>query len=266
MIQLFDTHCHLDYIVRGEYTEGGGEDPAAVLTRAKDAGVHWLVNPSVTPARFDDVLALAERFENVYAALSVHPTDVFVCDDYPDWFERIEAGLNHPKVVAIGETGLDYYHDNAPELVARQQEAFRKLLGLAQRTGKPVIVHDRDSHDDVQRLIDEFPGARGIMHCFSGDARFACEMAERGFYISFAGNVTFKNAHALREAAAATPADRLLVETDAPFLSPMPFRGKPNEPARTRLTAECVAAVRGISLEELAELTTRNAQEVFGLC
>ncbi len=257
MIELVDTHAHLDYIAR----EGGHVE--AVLDHARSLGLSWMVNPSVTPDQFEQVMALAERFENVYAALAVHPTEVQEVTS-PDWQADIEARLTHPKVLALGETGLDYYHDTTH--VATQQQFFRALLALGRKHDLPVIVHDREAHEDVLALISEFPGVRGIMHCFSGDTAFAEAMIQKGFFISFAGNVTFKNAHVLQEAAKTIPLEWLLLETDAPFLSPVPFRGKPNEPGRVRYVAEKIAELRGISLETVAAATTENARRVFNPC
>jgi TatD DNase family protein len=262
-VAVIDSHCHLDYIARQEEHPEGveGTDPIRVLERARSAGVAWLVNPSVTPARFPEVIALAERFEHVYAAVAVHPTDVADILDQPDWLESLEALLAHPKVVAIGETGLDYYWDQTQ--VDLQKRCFKALLELGRKHDLPVIVHDRDAHEDVAAMIAEVPGVRGIMHCFSGDAAFARRMIGMGFFISFAGNVTFKKAVELQETARETPLEWLLVETDSPFLSPMPFRGKPNEPARVQHVVEKIAELKGISYEEVAEATTRNAQKVF---
>lgn len=262
---LIDTHCHLDYIYRQEDHPDGlsGTDPVQVLARAQAAGVEFLVNPSVTPAKFPEVMAMAERFENVYAAVAVHPTDVADIVDQPGWLAEIEALLSHPKVVAVGETGLDYYWDQS--LVDLQKQCFKSLLELGRKYDLPVIVHDREAHEDVYQIISEVPGVRGIMHCFSGDAEFARRMIEKNFYISFAGNVTFKKAENLHQAAKEIPLEWLLVETDSPFLSPMPFRGKPNEPARVKLVAEKIAELRGISYEAVAAVTTANARKVFGL-
>ncbi len=257
MIALVDTHAHLDYIERE------GNDMDTVLSAASDVGVSWVVNPSVTPDKFPDVLRLAERFNNVFAAAAVHPTDV---QDMPDeqWQAQVEAMLDHPKVIAIGETGLDYYWDKTH--IETQHRFFRTFLELGRKHDLPVIVHDRDAHEDVHRLISECPGVRGVMHCFSGDAPFAEMMIERGFYISFAGNVTFKNATNLHEAAKSTPLEWILIETDSPFLSPVPFRGKPNEPSRVRLVAEKIAELKGIPLETVAEVTSENARKVFRPC
>lgn len=262
---IVDTHCHLDYIQRqAEHPDGTeGSDPIKVLERAQAVGVEWIVNPSVTPAQFPEVIALAERFDNVYAAVAVHPTDVEDIQHNNHWLADIEALLSHPKVVAIGETGLDYYHDTAN--VELQKQCFAALLELGRKHNMPVIVHDREAHDDVAAMIDAVPCVRGIMHCFSGDAEFAQRMIERDFYISFAGNLTFKKAENLCEAARETPLERILVETDSPFLSPVPFRGKPNEPARVRYVVEKIAELKGLPYETVAEATRRNAQKAFGL-
>jgi TatD DNase family protein len=171
--------------------------------------------------------------------------------------------LDHPKVVALGETGLDYYWDTS--LKALQKHCFDTFLQLGVEHDLPVIVHDRDAHEDVAEMIQAVPDSRGIMHCFSGDKDFAFHMMDQNFYISFAGNVTFKKATDLQKAAKAVPLDRLLIETDSPFLSPMPHRGKPNEPSRVFHVAEFIAQLKGISLEELAEATTQNAFQCFGL-
>ncbi len=263
---LVDTHCHLDYVGRNEEHPEGieGTDPVRVMERAVAEGVAFIVNPSVTPERFPEVIALAERFENVYAAVAVHPTDVKDIQDMPDWLTKVEALLPHPKVVAIGETGLDYYWDTS--LKDLQKACFKSLLELGRAHDLPVIVHDREAHDDVAAIVDQVPGARGIMHCFSGDAAFAHTMIDKGFYISFAGNVTYKNAKNLHEAAAAIPMEWMLIETDSPFLSPVPFRGKPNEPARVRYVAEKIAELRGVSYDTVAHATTENAKKVYGLC
>ena len=269
---IVDTHCHLDYIVRqDEHPDGlAGIDPAQVMERAQAAGVEFLVNPSVTPTKFNEVIAMAERFENVYAAVAVHPTDVADIIDSPDWLAEIESLLEHPKVVAIGETGLDYYW--SLDDVALQKQCFNALLALGRKHDLPVIVHDRDyreprldhsSHEDILQMVSEVPGVRGIMHCFSGDAAFARAKIAQGFYISFAGNLTFKKADNLHEAARETPLEWVLAETDSPFLSPMPFRGKPNEPARVKHVVEKIAELKGLSYEAVAAITTANARRVF---
>jgi TatD DNase family protein len=180
-----------------------------------------------------------------------------------EWLNQIETLLAHPKVVAIGETGLDYYWDTSQ--VDLQKRCFKALLELGRKHDLPVIVHDRDAHEDVAAMIDSVPGVRGIMHCFSGDAAYARQMLAKGFYISFAGNLTFKKAENLHEAAKETPLEWILVETDSPFLSPVPFRGKPNEPARVKHVVEKIAELKGVTYEEVARVTRANAQKVFGL-
>jgi TatD DNase family protein len=268
---LFDSHCHLDYIERqegemfdAEKAKGVLFDATSVLERAQEEGVSFLLNPSVTPSRFPEVIGMAEKFENVYAAVAVHPTDVKDVLDTPQWVQQIEDCLKHPKVIAIGETGLDYYWDTS--LKDFQQECFKTFLNLGVKHKLPVIVHDRDAHEDVHQLIQSTPGVFGVMHCFSGDAAFAQSMIDLGFFISFAGNLTYKKATQLHEAAQHTPLEWILIETDSPFLSPVPFRGKPNEPGRVRYVAEKIAELKGITYEEVARVTFENAKRAFQLC
>ncbi len=262
---LADTHCHLDYILRNDKHPMGEEGvcPEKVLERALAEGVQFVVNPSVTPKRFNEVITLAERFEHVYAGVAVHPTDVEDIQNMPDWLAQVEALLTHPKVIAVGETGLDYYWDTTHQDL--QKCCFKSLLELGKKYDLPVIVHDREAHEDVAAIIDQVPGVRGIMHCFSGDETFARRMIDKGFYISFAGNVTFKKAEDLQAAATHLPLEWILIETDSPFLTPVPHRGKPNEPARVRHVAEKIAELRGISYDEVARATTENARRVYGL-
>lgn len=262
---IVDTHCHLDYIERQDKCSKDLSEPlvASALDRAYSNGLSFLVNPSVTLARIPDVIRLAEVYDAVYAAVAVHPTEVKETLDVPEWVEHIRQYLEHPKVIAVGETGLDYYWDQSFKTL--QQQCFKTFLELSVEYRLPVIIHDRDAHDDVLALVDEVPGVFGIMHCFSADVDFALKMIERGFYISFAGNVTFKKAVNLHEAAKLIPLERILVETDSPFLSPVPFRGKPNEPARVMHVVQAIADLRGISYDLVAEQTTRNALKIFNL-
>lgn len=275
---IVDTHCHLDYLERQGLEEGlADSDPIAVMERAMAEGVEFIVNPCVSPKNFADVMAIVERLKNVYAAIAIHPTDVSDTSEFPGWAEDIEQLLPHPKVVALGETGLDYYWSMDANLVALQKRCLRTFLKLGVKHDLPVILHDRNvkdpannpdnlnSHEDIYTEISAVPDCRGIMHCFSGDAAFALRMIEKNFYISFAGNITFKKAIELQEAAIAIPLDKLLVETDTPFLSPMPFRGKPNEPARVRYVVEKIAELKNLSYEEVALATTQNAKRVFGI-
>jgi TatD DNase family protein len=268
---IVDTHCHLDYIVRAlsESTDRDSTISPAdeVLQRAKEAGVQWLLNPGVGVAAFPEIITLAERYDCVYAAVAIHPTDVHETFEYPDWLEQIQKALEHPKVIAIGETGLDYYRpeQQTADNQALQHSCFRDLLHLARERDVPIIIHDREAHADVLRLVQEFPGVRGIMHCFSGDIDFAHAMTKEGFYISFAGNLTFKNAANLHRAAQELPLEAILTETDAPFLSPVPFRGKANEPERVRYVVEKIAELKNIPYAHVANQTVANAIQVFGL-
>lgn len=265
-LTLIDTHCHLDYIAEGLHGHEPNTDLSEILKNAAEKGVNWVINPGVEPSAWNRVLAVADQFPNVFAALAVHPCDVASVENNPNWLTELDALLNHPKVVAVGETGLDYFHQPS-ETCDFQRLCFEQSLELASRKNLPIIIHCRNAEADVARIVDQAPklSRGGVMHCFGGDAQFALDMVERGYYISFAGNVTFKKAEALRQAAKATPLEWLLVETDSPFLSPMPERGLPNQPYRTRFVAECLAEVKGITVEELARITTENAIRLFGL-
>lgn len=270
MTTLFDTHCHFDYLVRNARDEADAPDVQSLLAHMKAAGVRWLVNPGVEPATYNDVLACTELDPGIYAALAVHPTDVGQLAETPDWAAVLAEHLKHPKVVAVGETGLDYYREESIALTAQQKAVFRTHLELAASHNLPVIIHDREAHEDIRQMVIDTYGQNrreraGVMHCFTGDAAFAHQMIALGFYISFAGNLTFKNAIALQEAARDVPLERLLIETDSPFLSPMPHRGKPNEPARVLHVAEKLAELKGLPLETIAEATTANALSLFGI-
>jgi TatD DNase family protein len=256
---LFDTHCHIDYLLRGNWT------PAMLAPVLQAANVSLMINPGTCIAQLPDVLAAAETLPGVYAAAALHPTDVAERPD--DWLAQLEHAMHHPKVVAVGETGLDYYRPEQQDLdnQAQQHLCFNASLQLAKTHNKPVIVHDREAHDDVAAVIADHPGVQGVMHCFSGDIAFAERMIALGFYISFAGNVTFKNAYALHEAARHIPLEWLLIETDSPFLSPMPHRGTPNDPSRVALVAAHIAQLRGMPTQDLIAATTRNGCRLFNV-
>lgn len=257
-MKLVDSHAHLDYLERE------GCDMEVIFANAREAGLSWMINPGVESSRFSDVISLAERYHTLFAAVAVHPSEVQHAGDIAACREEAERMLEHPKVIAIGETGLDYYWDKTHG--ERQQQFFRMFLELGRERNLPVIVHNREASEDVHRLVSEFPGVRGVMHCFSGDAPFAEAMINRGFYIGFAGNVTFKNAKTLQQVVRDLPLEKMLIETDSPFLSPAPFRGKPNEPARVKWVAEKIAALKNLSPETVAEVTSVNAQELFQPC
>jgi len=254
-MQLVDSHCHLDF-------DDFRDRIPAVLANMAAAGVSHALCISVTLTDFPRVLALAERYPNLYATVGVHP-------DYPDEREVRPEDLirlaDHPKIVAIGETGLDYYRLSGD--LEWQRQRFRAHIRAARATGKPLVIHTRAAPEDTLRIMrEEGAGeAGGVMHCFTETLEVARAAVELGFFVSFSGIVTFRNAAALREVAKALPLDRILVETDSPYLAPVPHRGKVNEPAFVRHVAETIAELRGLSLEALAEATTANFFRLFKL-
>lgn len=253
---LIDTHSHIDM--------PDFEDLDSVITKAKEFGIEKIVVPSVDETSFEKVIAIAEKYEDVYCALGIHPTEFDeICDKD---FEKIIELSSHPKVVGIGECGLDYYWEKNSEKIARQKEVFLRQIKIANQIKKPLLVHDRDAHKDSFDLLTQNIGKDipVIMHCFSGSLEFAKECIKKGFYIALGGVVTFKNAKKAHEVAKNIPLENLLLETDAPYLTPEPYRGKRNEPAYVKFVAERIAKIRGISFEEVAEITTQNARKVFG--
>lgn len=253
MSLLVDSHCHLNF-------DPLVSDLPAVLGRARDNGVGHMLCVSVTLEAFPQVRDLAGAHSNIYASVGVHPNEKAGRDPTVEDLTGLAAD---PRIVAIGETGLDYYRTAGT--VDWQQERFRRHIRAAKATGKPLIIHTRDAAADTVRIMaEEGAGAAGgVMHCFTESWEVARAALDMNFYISFSGIVTFRNAEALRDVARQVPTDRLLVETDAPYLAPVPFRGKPNEPAYVRYVAECVAGLRGLPFEVLAEQTTRNFFELF---
>ena len=252
-MRLVDSHCHLD-------DEKFAADREAVIDRARAAGVERIVAIGTgDPADLEVGIRLAEAHAGFYATVGVHPHDA--AKAAPSAFDRLRALAGHAKVVAIGEIGLDYHYDFSPRDV--QQHVFREQLRLAAGVGKPVVIHTREAWEDTLRLIDETPPARGgIMHCFTGGPEEARQCLDRGFHLSFGGVLTFPKAENVREAARITPDDRLLVETDAPYLAPVPHRGKRNEPAFVVETLKRLAELRGESAEEMAALTTDNFERL----
>ncbi|MEB3366143.1 TatD family hydrolase [Saccharopolyspora mangrovi] len=252
-----DAHTHLDAC--GAKT---AEDVRELLDRAQSAGVGRVVTVAddIDSARW--AVEAATWDERVFAAVALHPTRT---KDFGDGDKAVlEELAAHPRVVAIGETGLDYYWDYSPP--EPQQEAFRWHIDLAKRTGKPLMIHDREAHEDILRILDE-EGApeKVVFHCFSGDAEFAKSCVAKGYVLSFAGTATFRNAKSLRAAAESVPLEQMLVETDAPFLTPHPFRGRPNQPYCVNYTLRDLAELRGVKADELAVATTATAERVFGL-
>ncbi len=253
---LIDTHAH---VADSEYDE----DRDAVLARARAAGVQLVINVGYDAASSRRSLALAEREDMVYAAVGFHPHDAAAVSE--ESYSELRRWCAQPKVLAIGEIGLDYYRELSPR--GLQAAVFRRQVALARELRLPVVIHDRDAHEDVLAILSE-DGARGVggvMHCFSGDETLARRVLDLGFYIGLDGPVTFKNGQTAQAVARLVPADRLLLETDSPYLTPVPFRGRRNEPAHVRLIAEAIAELRGISLDQLAEITTANARRLFQL-
>lgn len=255
---LIDSHCHLDRLDLAAH--GGSLD--AALDAARAVGVGHFLCIGVSADNAATVKGLAERYGDVDCSVGVHPLDLEPgAEPALDW---LLGELAHPKVVAIGETGLDYHYE--PESAALQQASFRLHLEAARITGKPVIVHTREARADTLALLREaaLPQA-GVLHCFTEDWEMAKAALDIGFYISLSGIVTFRNAEALRDVARQVPADRLLVETDSPYLAPVPHRGKPNLPQYVREVAEYLAVLRGVSYEVLAEQTSSNFKRLFPL-
>ena len=250
---LFDSHAHID-------DEKFDNDRAEVIARAFESGVTGFVNVGACMASSARSVALAEEYEKIYAAVGIHPHDAenALESDY----EKLATWSRHKKVVGIGEIGLDYYYDLSPREV--QRKVFIRQIDVARQTDMPIIIHDRDAHGDILEILKkEAKGVTGILHCFSGSLEMAKEIIKLGFYISIAGPVTFKNAAKLPEIVANVPLERLLIETDCPYLTPQPYRGKRNEPAYVRLVAEEVASLRGMEFLDLAVATRENAQRIF---
>lgn len=256
MTMLIDSHCHLDFPELAA-------DRAGVLARAKAAGVTGMVTISTRVKQFDTIKAIAEAHDNVWCSVGTHPHNAD---------EELDIGVDelirlstHPRCVAIGEAGLDYHYDNAPR--EAQAEGFRRHVAAARETGLPLVIHARSADNDVAAILEEETGQGGpfpfVLHCFTGSADLARRGLALGGYISFSGIITFKNADDIREVAAFVPADRYLVETDAPYLAPVPHRGQANEPAFVRHTAMQLADIRGIPFDQLARETTANFGRLF---
>lgn len=252
---LVDSHCHLNY-------KGLVEEQGAVLDRARESGVTAMLNISTRESEWRDIVATAERESDVWSSIGIHPHEA---DAHPDIdLAKLVEEAKHDRVIAIGETGLDYYYDHSDR--DRQRQSFRTHIHAARETGLPIIVHTRDAEDDTAAIMAEEmeQGAyTGVIHCFTASDDFAHKALDLGLYISISGIVTFKNAKDLQATAAALPIDRLLVETDAPFLAPVPHRGKTGEPAFVADTARFLADLRGESYSELCETTGENFYRLF---
>ncbi|WP_377887164.1 TatD family hydrolase [Alkalihalobacillus sp. R86527] len=253
---LFDTHTHLN-------VEQFSEDKLEVIDRAQEAGVSKMIVVGFDHETITNAMKLVEEYEFLYAAVGWHPVDAIdMTDEDLAWIEEL---AKHPKVVAIGEMGLDYHWDKSPHDI--QKEVFRKQIQLAKKVKLPIIIHNREATRDVIDILKEEDASEvgGIMHCFAGTVEEANECLDMNFYISLGGPVTFKNAKLPKEVAKEVPVDRLLVETDCPFLAPHPFRGKRNEPSYVKLVAEQVADLKEMEYEDLASATFDNAMRLFGI-
>ncbi|WP_178861808.1 YchF/TatD family DNA exonuclease [Thiomicrorhabdus cannonii] len=255
---IVDSHCHLNIL-----PEDKVGNINAVIKQAKELDVGRILCVAINPAQWHEVLGLAEAHAEVFAAIGVHPCEapeVVVSD------EQLLEVASHPKVIGIGEVGLDYFHFNPAEMdMAWQHDRFRQHIRIAKQLGKPLIIHTRNSTPDCLQILEE-EGARdvgGIMHCFVEDLATAERAMDIGFYISFSGIVTFKTALELKEVAKAVPLERILVETDAPYLAPVPYRGKTNQPGYTRYVVEEIARLRELPFETVAEATTTNFKRLF---
>ncbi|OWP27859.1 TatD family hydrolase [Eikenella corrodens] len=248
---LIDSHCHLNFPDLAQRLP-------EVLANMAEAGVDKAIAISVSRQSFEEVHAIAQNHPNIYATVGIHPDDP-EAEEFS--LEELLERAARPKVVAIGETGLDYHWCKGD--LAWQHQRFALHIEAANRSGLPLVVHTRDAAEDTMRLLREHQAHAGVIHCFTEDVNTAKLALDLGFYISFSGIVTFKNATAIQEAARYVPLDRLLVETDAPYLAPVPKRGKPNEPAYVRHTAAFVAQLRGDSLENIAQATTANCLRLF---
>ncbi|SFG77131.1 TatD family hydrolase [Sporolactobacillus nakayamae] len=251
---LFDTHTHIN-------DEVFDKDFPDVLNRAKEVGVDQMVVVGVDRPTIERVFPIIDQHKHIYGAIGWNPEDAI--DMTEDDFQMIKHELGHPGIVALGEIGLDYHWDKSPKSV--QHDVFRRQIRLAKEAGLPLIIHNREATEDVARILREEHAETigGVMHCYSDNWEWAQKFIDLNFYISFGGPLTFKNAQLQRETAAEVPLDRLLIETDCPFLSPHPFRGKRNEPARVHLVAEKLAELKNMSFEEIAKVTTENAMRCF---
>ncbi|RAK16575.1 TatD DNase family protein [Anoxybacillus vitaminiphilus] len=253
---LFDTHAHLNAI---QYND----DLQEVIDRALEEGVSNIVVVGFDRPTISRAIELAEQYPFIYAAVGWHPVDAI--DMTEEDLQMIEQLAAHPKVVALGEMGLDYYWDKSPKEV--QKEVFRKQIALAKKVKLPIIIHNREATADIIEILREENASEvgGIMHCFTGSVEVAKQCIDMNFYISFGGPVTFKNARKPKEVAKEIPLEHLLIETDCPYLTPHPFRGKRNEPSYVKYVAEAIAELKGVSFEEVAQKTSDNAKKLFGI-
>ncbi|OUW80237.1 MAG: hypothetical protein CBD77_00905 [bacterium TMED217] len=250
---LVDTHCHL-------FFDELKNDIDGVLSRANELGVTKIICVGTDITDSIKSYKLAKKYNNIYSTAGIHPHDVEAVEG--DYINELRNLLLNEKVVAVGEIGLDYYRNISKPI--SQKIMFKEQIELAQKINKPIVFHNREADEDIINILSDFQGLEGVAHCFSSTYRTAMELIEMGFYISFSGNLTFKNSH-LPEVAKKLPLDRLLVETDSPFLSPVPFRGRTNEPGRTRYVAEKLSEIFNFDINDIASITTANAKRLFNI-
>ena len=252
---LFDTHAHYD-------DDWFDEDRHALLSSLPEKGVGLIVNPGITVETSRQAIAMAEKYPHMYAAVGIHPEN---CHDFvPEHIDALRQLAKHSKVVAIGEIGLDYYWDTNPPKEF-QQQVLRAQMALARELNLPVIIHDRDAHADTLAIVQEFPEVKGVFHCYSGSVEDARTLVKLGWMLSFNGAATFKNARKAPEVIAEVPMERLMIETDAPYLAPVPHRGKRNDSSLVYLVAEKIAQIKGLTAEEVAQITWDNGKRFFGI-
>lgn len=250
----FDTHAHYD-------DEAFDSDREELLKSLGESGVELIIDPGCDMDSSCKALELAERFSYVYAAVGLHPEELE--KHGPDALDKVRELAGHPKCVAIGEIGLDYYWDASHK--EEQKELFRRQIELALELDKPVIVHDREAHGDCLEIVRDYPGLRGVFHCYSGSGEMAKELLKLGWYLGFDGPITYKNARKALEVLELCPVDRMLIETDSPYLSPVPMRGKRNDSSNLRYVVEKIALIKELSHEEIAALTMANGCRLFGI-
>ena len=251
---IFETHAHLN-------DPAFDEDRESLILGLPQKGIEAVMNVGCCLESSGDCIALAEKYPFVYASVGSHPDSADEVNEAV--IEKYRRMAGHPKVLAIGEIGLDYYYETIPREI--QQKAFRMQMELAKELDMPVIVHERNAHDDGMRIVKEFSGVTGVFHCYSGSAEMARQLVNMGWYIGFTGVLTFKNARKAIEVASSIPLDRIVLETDCPYMSPEPFRGKRNDPGYLYRMAERLAQIRGISVEEVHAVTTENAKRLYRL-
>lgn len=261
-MKYFDSHAHYYDERFDEEYEGGAE---ALLSSLNLENVSFIINVGTEPDTSKRAVAQAKQHSNMYTAIGIHPSDARFIDDFDMALSEIERLIldKESKCVALGEIGLDYHYEGTDKEM--QMALFRRQMQMAERLSLPVVIHDRDSHEDVMTVIREFPSVKGILHSFSGSAEMARELVKLGYMISFSGTVTFKNARRPKEAAAVVPLDMLLIETDAPYLAPHPKRGTLNHSGNLEHTNRELAEIKGISEEECARITEENARRIFGI-